>query len=98
MKNLYSAKGFTLLEMLVSLTVAAILIATTLNVYASFAHGMGEASNNYVRFATENANELRCRTRFVRGLSPCDTALREFRTFRESRAFRESRESIRSRF
>ena len=67
-------RGFTLLEMLVALTVAAILIAVSLNVYAMFHHGMAETSGNYVRFATENANELRCRTRFVRGLPPCDSA------------------------
>ena len=77
-------RGFTLLEMLVALTVAAILIAVSLNVYAVLCHGMAETSDNYVRFATENANELRCRTRFVRGISqnthasqnspPCDSA------------------------
>ena len=77
-------RGFTLIEMLVALMVAAILIAVSLNVYAVFHHGMAETSGNYVRFATENANELRCRTRFVRGISqnthaspnllPCDSA------------------------
>jgi len=74
MNSFRQMRGFTLLEMLVALTVAAILIAVSLNVYAVFHHGMAEASDRYVRFATESANELRCRTRFVRGLPPCDSA------------------------
>lgn len=77
-------RGFTLLEMLVALMVAAILTSVSLNVYAQFRHNIAEASDRYVRFATESANELRCRTRFVRGISqnthasqnspPCDSA------------------------
>ena len=74
MNRLHQKHGFTLIEMLVALTVAAILIAVSLNVYAVFCYGMAETSGNYVRFATESANELRCRTRFVRGLPPCDSA------------------------
>ncbi len=74
MNSFRQMRGFTLLEMLVALTVAAILIAVSLNVYAVFCYGMAETSGNYVRFATESANELRCRTRFVRGLLPCDSA------------------------
>ena len=76
--------GFTLLEMLVALTVAAILTSVSLNVYAQFRHNIAETSDRYVRFATENAQELRCRTRFVRGISqntnaspnspPCDSS------------------------
>ena len=70
-------KGFTLLEMLVALTVAAILVSVSLNVYSMFSHGMAETSVSYVRFATEKSKELRCRTRFVRGVSPislpCDS-------------------------
>ena len=67
-------RGFTLLEMLVALMVAAILTSVSLNVYAQFRHNIAEALDRYVRFATESANELRCRTRFVRGLPPCDSA------------------------
>ena len=77
-------RGFTLIEMLVALMVAAILRTVYLNVYAQFRHNIAETSDRYVRFATENANELRCRTRFVRGISqnthaspnllPCDSA------------------------
>jgi len=74
MNSFRQMRGFTLLEMLVALTVVAILIAVSLNVYAVFCHGMAETSDRYVRFATESANELRCRTRFVRGLPPCDSA------------------------
>ena len=69
--------GFTLLETLVALTVAAILTTVSLNVYAMFAHGMTEASVRYERFAGEHVKELRCRTRFIRGISlnmpPCDS-------------------------
>ena len=77
-------RGFTLIEMLVALTVAAILTTVSLNVYELFHHGFAESSLNYVRFATEKSQELRCRTRFVRGISqnthaspnllPCDSA------------------------
>lgn len=93
-----SRHGFTLLEMLIAMTVAAILTTVSLNVYSMFHHGVVATSDNYVHFATGKVQELRCRTRFVRGLPPCDTtsdAFRTFRTFRESRA---SRESIRLRY
>ena len=81
-----SRQGFTLLEMLVAMTVAAILTTVSLNVYSMFHHGVVATSDNYVHFATGKAQELRCRTRFVRGLPPCDTPSdesREFPTFRE---------------
>ena len=68
-----SRHGFTLLEMLVAMTVAAILTTVSLNAYSMFHHGVVETSDGYVRFATEKIQELRCRTRFVRGLPPCDT-------------------------
>jgi len=63
-------KGFSLLEMLVALTAAAILAGVTLNVYSVFHHGMVESLVRYERFAGEKIKELRCRTRFVRGISP----------------------------
>lgn len=97
-------KGFTLLEMLVAMTVAVILTTVSLNVYSMFHHGTAAASDNYVRFATEHIDDLRCRTRFVRGLPPCDTASRESRTYQEFRNFqtlrnsRASRDDIRTRF
>ncbi len=93
-----SRHGFTLLELLVAMTVAAILTTVSLNVYSMFHHGVAETSLHYEQFVSGKIKELRCRTRFVRGLPPCDTASdasRAFRTFRESRA---SREFIRSRF
>lgn len=93
-----SRHGFTLLEMLVAMTVAAILTTVSLNVYSMFHHGVVETSDGYVRFAAEKIQELRCRTRFVLGLPPCDTASdasRTFRTFRESRT---SHEFIRLRY
>ena len=78
MKNLYRTNGFTLLEMLVALTITAILTMVSLNIYAMFSHGMGEASVRYELFSGERIKELRCRTRFVRGISPntppCDSA------------------------
>ena len=67
-------KGFTLLEILVALTVAVILAGVSLNVYSMFHHGILESSNNYVLFATERAKDLRCRTRFVRGIPPQTTS------------------------
>ena len=78
MKFLQLVRGFTLLEMLVALTVAAVLTTVSLHVYSMFHHGILESSNKYVLFATERAKDLRCRTRFVRGISlnapPCDSA------------------------
>ena len=76
------SQGFTLLEMLIAMTVAAILTTVSLNVYSMFHHGVVATSDNYVHFATGKAQELRCRTRFVRGLPPCDTAPDASRTFR----------------
>lgn len=84
-----SRQGFTLLEMLVAITVAAILTTVSLNVYSMFHHGVLETSLHYEQFVSEKVKELRCRTRFVRGLPPCDT------TSGESRA---SRGAIRARF
>ena len=101
MRMKFSRQGFTLLEMLIAMTVAAILTTVSLNVYSMFHHGTAAASDNYVRFATEHIDDLRCRTRFVRGLPPCDTASRESRASREFRNFqtlRNSRASIRLRF
>ena len=77
-----SRHGFTLLEMLIAMTVAAILTTVSLNVYSMFHHGVVATSDNYVHFATGKAQELRCRTRFVRGLPPCDTTSGESRAFR----------------
>jgi prepilin-type N-terminal cleavage/methylation domain-containing protein len=83
------SQGFTLLEMLIAMTVAAILTTVSLNVYSMFHHGVVATSDNYVHFAAEKAQELRCRTRFVRGLPPCDTPSDESREFPTFRAFRE---------
>lgn len=84
-----SRHGFTLLEMLVAITVAVIVTTVSLNVYSMFHHGVVETSLRYEQFVSEKVKELRCRTRFVRGLPPCDT------TSGESRA---SRGAIRARF
>ncbi|MDY6397352.1 MAG: prepilin-type N-terminal cleavage/methylation domain-containing protein [Treponema sp.] len=70
-----SRHGFTLLEMLIAMTVAAIITTVSLNVYSMFHHGVVATSDNYVHFATGKAQELRCRTRFVRGLPPCSDTL-----------------------
>jgi len=78
MKSNRRKKGFTLMELLVAMTVAAVLVGVSLNVYESFCHGVSSSSINYVRFATEQAKELRCRTRFVRGLPPCDSSSQRF--------------------
>lgn len=59
--------GFTLLEMLVAMTVAAILMGVSLNVYAMIHQGTFKTSYHYVQFVGEKVNELRCRTSFVRG-------------------------------
>lgn len=77
-----SRHGFTLLEMLIATTVAAILTTVSLNVYSMFHHGIVATSDNYVHFATGKAQELRCCTRFVRGLPPCDTTSGDSRAFR----------------
>ena len=100
-------KGFTLFEMLVAMTVASILSTATLNVYTMFHRGVVETVVHYGQFSLERIKELRCRTRFVRGLPPCDTTLGESRAFRAScecsdiqtiRASHESRDAIRARF
>ena len=82
-----SRHGFTLLEMLIAMTVTAIITTVSLNVYSMFHHGVVATSDNYVHFATGKAQELRCRTRFVRGLPLCDTTSDEFPTFRAFREF-----------
>lgn len=69
-----SRQGFTLLEMLVAMTVAAILTTVSLNVYSMFHHGVVETSLHYEQFVSEKVKELRCRSRFVRGLPPCGTS------------------------
>ena len=67
--------GFTLLEMLVAMTVAAILTGVSLNVYAMIHRGTFEKSHRYGLFVSEKVNELRCRTGFVRGVqgAACDS-------------------------
>ncbi len=77
-----SRHGFTLLEMLVAITVAAILTTVSLNVYSMFHHGVLETTLHYEQFVSEKVKELRCYTRFVRGLPPCNTTSGESRAFR----------------
>ena len=77
-----SRQGFTLLELLIAMTVAAILTTVSLNVYLTFHHGFVETSVHYEQFVSEKVKELRCRTRFVRGLPPCDTTSGESRASR----------------
>ena len=79
-KGLYN--GFTLVEMLVALTVAAVLTGVSLHVFGTLHHGTTETMARYERFLTEKVTELRCRTRFVRGLGNC--IFRDNRTFRDS--------------
>ena len=79
-KGLYN--GFTLVEMLVALTVAAVLTGVSLHVFGTLHHGTTETMARYERFLTEKVTELRCRTRFVRGLGNC--------IFRDNRAFQDS--------
>lgn len=85
-------KGFTLVELLVAIAITAILVGVSLNVYVVIYHGFAESTIRYGRFVGENVHELRCRTRFVRGLPPCDDAPR---TFHDSRSFRDN---VRERF
>ena len=85
-----SRQGFTLLELLIAMTVAAILTTVSLNVYSTFYHGVVETNLHYEQFVSEKVKELRCRTRFIRGLPPCDTPSDESREFPTFRAFRES--------
>ena len=61
--------GFTLLEMLVAMTVAAILSGIFLNIFGTIHHGIVETVSHYELFVTENVKELRCRTSVVRGVS-----------------------------
>ena len=93
-----SRHGFTLMEMLVAMTVAAIITTVSLNAYSMFHRGVVETSDGYVRFAAEKIQELRCRTRFLRGLPPCDTTSGASRAFHESRTSRAFRDSIRLRY
>ena len=78
-KGLYN--GFTLVEMLVALAVAAVLTGASLHVFGTLHHGTTETTARYERFLTEKVTELRCRTRFVRGLVigdfPCNEAFRD---------------------
>ena len=69
MKSLSRINGFTFLEMLVAMTVAAILTAVSLNVYSVIHQGTLKTVYHYGQFVGEMVDELRCRTRFVRGLS-----------------------------
>ena len=70
--------GFTLLEMFVAMTVAAVLAGVSLNVFGTFHHGVVETTARYEHFSIDKVKELRCRTRFVRGVSrgekSCDNA------------------------
>ena len=91
-------QGFTLLEMLVAMTVAAILTTVSLNVYSTFHHGVVETNLHYEQFVSEKVKELRCHTRFVRGLPLCDTASGESWAFRASRKSCAFHDSIRLRF
>lgn len=93
-----SRQGFTLLEMFVAMTVAAILTTVSLNVYSTFHHGVVETNLHYEQFVSEKVKELRCHTRFVRGLPLCDTASGESWAFRASRKSCAFRDSIRLRF
>ena len=93
-----SRQGFTLLELLIAMTVAAILTTVSLNVYSTFHHGVVETNLHYEQFVSEKVKELRCRSRFARGLPPCDTASGASRAFHESCSSRASRETIRLRF
>ena len=82
--------GFTLLEMLTALTVAAVLTGVSLHVFGTFHHGIMETAVHYDRFMAEKATELRCRTRFVRGLGNC--------IFRDNRAFQDSKVKLHTYF
>ncbi len=73
MATLRKTHGFTLLEMLVAMTVAAILVGVSLNVYGMFHRGVVETSLRYGTFASEQVKDLRCRTRFIRGFPSCDS-------------------------
>jgi prepilin-type N-terminal cleavage/methylation domain-containing protein len=91
MNTFSRTNGFTLLEMLVAMTVAAILTAVSLNVYSVIHQGALETAYHYGQFVSEKVDELRCRTRFVRGLPPCDDVPCEG-------AFCGSRMNVRERF
>ena len=93
-----SRQGFTLLELLIAMTVAAILTTVSLNVYSTFHHGVVETNLHYEQFVSEKVKELRCRTRFIRGIPPCDAPSGASRAFHESCSSRASRDSIRLRF
>ena len=95
MELLRQERGFTLLELLVAVTVAAVLTTVSLNAYAMFHHAVSETTLRYGLFAGRQVQDLRCRTRFVRGLPPnappctvpCDSA-----------RFAPSRTDVRARF
>lgn len=91
-------QGFTLLELLIAMTVAAILTTVSLNVYLTFHHGVVETNLHYEQFVSEKVKEFRCRTRFIRGIPPCDAPSGASRAFHESCSSRASRDSIRLRF
>lgn len=91
LKSLSRINGFTFLEMLVAMTVAAILTAVSLNVYSVIHQGTLKTVYHYGQFVGEMVDELRCRTRFVRGLPPCDGVPCEG-------SFCESQMNIRQRF
>ena len=61
--------GFSLIEMLMAMTVVAILTGVSLNVFGTFHHGIVETTARYEQFVAEKVNELRCRTSVVRGVS-----------------------------
>ena len=61
--------GFTLLEMLVAMAVAAILTGVSLNIFGTIHLGVVETMARYELFVAENVEELRCRTSVVRGVS-----------------------------
>ena len=60
--------GFTLLEMLVAMAVAAILTGVSLNIFGTIHLGVVETMARYELFVAENVEELRCRTCVVRGV------------------------------
>lgn len=72
MRGLHRENGFTLVELLVATAVAAIFTGMALNVHGMLQRGIVGSSDGYVRYVADRAKELRCRSRFARGLPPCD--------------------------